>query len=63
MSKNVGSHTPTTIIDQGGRWALGVFVLSLLALQPTVSHAQEAIGNATSVKPQAEASRRWGAEP
>ena len=58
MSKNVGSHTPTGIINQGGKWALGVLVLSLLALQPTVSHAQEAIGSATSVKPQAEANAR-----
>jgi hypothetical protein len=55
MSKNVGSHA---IIDQGGKWAFGVLVLSLLAVQPTVSHAQEAIGSATSVKPQAEANAR-----
>jgi hypothetical protein len=58
MSKNVNSHIPTPIIRRGGKWALGVFVLSLLALQPTVSHAQEAIGSATSVKPQAEANAR-----
>ena len=58
MSKNVGSHTSTAIIDQAGKWALGVLVLSLLALQPNVSHAQEAIGSATSVKPQAEANAR-----
>ena len=58
MSKNVGSHAPTANIDQGGKWALGVLVLSLLALQSTVSHAQEAIGSATSVKPQAEANAR-----
>ena len=38
MSKNVGSHTPTGIINQGGKWALGVLVLSLLALQSTGSH-------------------------
>ena len=58
MSKSVGSHTPTAIINQGGKWALGVLVFSLLALQSTASHAQEAIGSATSVKPQAEANAR-----
>ena len=58
MSKNVGSRTPTAIINPAGKWALGVFLLSVLALQPTVSHAQEAIGSATLVKPQAEANAR-----
>ena len=58
MSKNGGSRTPTAIIDPAGKWALVVFLLSVLALQPTVSHAQEAIGSATSVKPQAEANAR-----
>ena len=58
MSKSVGGHTPTATINQGGKWALGVLVFSLLALQSTASHAQEAIGSATSVKPQAEANAR-----
>jgi hypothetical protein len=58
MSKNVGSRTPTAIVGPGGKWALGILVLGLLALQPTASHAQEAIGSATSVKPQAEANAR-----
>jgi hypothetical protein len=35
-----------------------LLVLGLVALQSAGSHAQEAIGNATSVKPQAEANAR-----
>ena len=58
MSKSVGSHTPIAIVSPGGKWALGILVLGLLALQSTASHAQEAIGSATSVKPQAEANAR-----
>jgi hypothetical protein len=62
MSKNnVGSHNPTvtrTNIGQRRKWALGLSVLGLLALQSAASHAQEAIGGATSVKPQAEANAR-----
>jgi hypothetical protein len=33
-------------------------VLGLFALQSTASHSQDAIGSATSVKPQAEANTR-----
>jgi hypothetical protein len=62
MSKNnVGSHNPTvtrTNIGQRRKWALGLLVLGLLAVQSAASHAQEAIGSATSVKPQAEANAR-----
>ncbi len=58
---NVGSHNPTVMKTNIGRcrkWALGLLVLGLLPLQPVASHAQEAIGSATSVKPQAEANAR-----
>jgi hypothetical protein len=62
MSTNkVGSHNPTvtrTNIGQHRKWALGLLVLGLLALQSAASHAQEAIGSATTVKPQAEANAR-----
>jgi hypothetical protein len=62
MSTNtVGSHIPTvtrTNIGQRCKWALGLSVLGLLALQSAASHAQEAIGSATSVKPQAGANAR-----
>ena len=62
MSTNIlHRHNPTvprTNIGERRKWALGLLVFGLLALQSTASHAQEAIGSATSVKPQAEANAR-----
>jgi hypothetical protein len=59
MSKiDLGSHNPTSNVGQHCKWALGLLVLGLFALQSTASHSQEAIGSATSVKPQAEANTR-----
>jgi len=58
---NVGSHNPTvtkTNLSQSRKSAIVLLVLGLVALQSAGSHAQEAIGNATSVKPQAEANAR-----
>ncbi len=58
---NVGSRNRTvtkTKISQCRKWALGLLVLGLLPLQSVASDAQEAIGSATSVKPQAEANAR-----
>jgi hypothetical protein len=50
-----GGHTN---VGQRCKWALGLLVLGLFALQSTASHSQDAIGSATSVKPQAEANTR-----
>ena len=62
MSTNIlGSHNPVaprTNIGERRKWAVGLLVLGLLALPSTASHAQDAIGSATSVKPQAEANAR-----
>jgi hypothetical protein len=52
---DLGGHTN---VGQRCKWALGLLVLGLFALQSTASHSQDAIGSATSVKPQAEANTR-----
>jgi hypothetical protein len=54
-SIDLGGHTN---VGQRCKWALGLLVLGLFALQSTASHSQDAIGSATSVKPQAEANTR-----
>jgi hypothetical protein len=55
---DLGGHSPRSNVAQRCKWALGLLVLGLFALQPTASHSQEAIGSAASVKPQAEANTR-----
>ena len=55
---DVGGHNPRLNVGQRCKWALGLLVLGVIALQSTASHSQEAIGSATSVKPQAEANAR-----
>src|SRR6476620_8986524 len=55
---DLGSHSPRLNVGQRCKWALGLLVLGLFAVQSTASHSQEAIGSATSVKPQAEANAR-----
>jgi hypothetical protein len=55
---DLGGHPPRSNVGQRCKWALGLLVLGLFALQSTASHSQEAIGSATSVKPQAEANTR-----
>src|SRR5215471_13882065 len=58
-TNNLGNHNSTVPRTKiGGKWAVVLFVLGSLPLQSTASHAQEAIGSATSVKPQAEANTR-----
>jgi hypothetical protein len=55
---DLGSHNPRSNADRPCTWSLGLVVLCVFALQPTASCGQEAIGSATSVKPQAEANTR-----
>jgi hypothetical protein len=55
---DLGSHHLTSNFGQRCKWALGLLVPVLFALQSTASYSQEAIGSATSVKPQAEANAR-----
>ena len=55
---DVRGHNPGLNVGQRCKWALGLLVLGFFALQSTASHSQEAIGSATSVKPQAEADAR-----
>jgi len=55
---DLGGHHATSHVGRRCKWALGLLVLFLFALQSTASHSQEAIGSATSVKPQAEANAR-----
>ena len=55
---DLGGHPPRSNVGQRCEWALGLLALGLFALQSTASHSQEAIGSATSVKPQAEANTR-----
>ena len=55
---DLGRHSPRSNVAQRCKWALGLLVLGLFALQSTPSHSQEAIGSAASVKPQAEANTR-----
>ena len=55
---DVCGHNPGLNVGQRCKWALGLLVLGFFALQSTASLSQEAIGSATSVKPQAEANAR-----
>jgi hypothetical protein len=55
---DLSGHNPRSNVGQRCKWALGLLALGLFALQSTASHSQEAIGSATSVKPQAEANTR-----
>ena len=54
----LGSRDTRFNVGRCSTWALGLLVLGISALQPTTSHSQEAIGSATSVKPQAEVNTR-----
>jgi len=55
---DLGRHHLTSNFGQRCKWALGLLALVLFALQSTASYSQEAIGSATTVKPQAEANAR-----